>query len=66
MLKQNMKGKLQVLEINPDALIIRTNFYGWGPTYKKSFSDFIIDNSKLEKNIFLLFSDVYYIPNFSF
>ena len=64
MLKQNMKGKLRFLKYNPDALVIRTNFYALGPTYKKSFSDFIIDNLKLEKKLFLLFSDVYYNPQF--
>ena len=35
-------------------MIIRTNFFGWGPSYKNSFSDYIslIDNK--------LFSEQYY------
>ena len=59
--KTKHEGEIKVLKINSDALVIRTNFYAFGPTYKKSFSDFIIDNLKLKKNI-SLFSDVYYSP----
>ena len=59
--KTKLKGEKQVLKFNKDALIIRTNFFGWGPTHKKSFSDFII--SSLENNIPIsLFSDVNYNP----
>ena len=59
--KSKLEGEKQVLKHNEDALIIRTNFFGWGPTYKKSFSDFII--SSLENNTQIsLFSDVNYNP----
>jgi len=51
----------QVLEINQTALIIRTNFYGYGASYRRSFSDFIID--KLRENISIeLFDDIFYTP----
>ncbi len=44
-----------------NALIIRTNFFGWGPLYKNSFSDLIIN--KLRKNEHInLFNDVFYTP----
>ena len=33
-----------ILQINPNALIIRTNFYAWGTSYRKSFSDYIIES----------------------
>jgi UDP-4-amino-4,6-dideoxy-N-acetyl-beta-L-altrosamine transaminase len=59
--KTKYDGETKVLEINPDALVIRTNFFACGPTYKESFSDFIINNLKLKRNI-SLFSDVYYTP----
>jgi len=59
--KTKLQGETKVLEINPNALVIRTNFYGCGPTYKESFSDFIINNLKLKKSV-SLFSDVYYSP----
>lgn len=52
-----------VLESNSKALIIRTNFYGWGTSYRKSFSDYIIENLSENKKIFL-FDDVYYTPIF--
>lgn len=59
--KSKLEGEKQVLKHNANALIIRTNFFGWGPTYKKSFSDFII--SSLENNTMIsLFSDVKYNP----
>jgi dTDP-4-dehydrorhamnose reductase len=50
-----------ILEINPDALIVRTNFYGWGPSYRKSFSDIIIETLR-KGNTINLFNDVYYTP----
>jgi len=59
--KTKLEGEKQVIESNEEALIIRTNFYGWAPTYKKSFSDYII--SSLENNISIsLFADVKYNP----
>ena len=59
--KTKFEGECNVLKINKNALVIRTNFFGWGPTYKESFSDFIINHLKLKRNI-SLFSDVYYTP----
>ena len=55
------KGEKKVLSLNPEALVIRTNFFGFGPTYRESFSDYIINNLKSNNNI-SLFSDVYYTP----
>jgi dTDP-4-dehydrorhamnose reductase len=51
----------EVAEACPSALIIRTNFFGWGPSYRKSFSDYILSNLSNKFNIGL-FSDVYYTP----
>lgn len=51
----------KVLEINPCALVIRTNFYGWGTSYRKSFSDMIIFSLRDNQRI-TLYSDVYYSP----
>lgn len=48
---------------NSDALIVRTNFYGWGPSYRASFSDFIIKSLRANKEI-NLFDDVFYTPIF--
>jgi len=59
--KSKAEGENKVLQNNSNALIIRTNFFGKGPEYKSSFSDFII-KSLIEKKIVKLFSDVYYTP----
>ena len=37
--KTKAQAENEVLSINPKALIVRTNFYGWGLSYRKSFSD---------------------------
>ena len=59
--KTKAKGEEIVLQNCSDALVIRTNFFGWGPNYKPSFSDKILNN--LEKGISSrLFKDVYYTP----
>ena len=42
-------------------LILRTNFYGVGPKYRNSFSDWIINSLKNDKNIFM-FKDVFFTP----
>ena len=55
------EAELRILEENPNALIIRTNFYGWGTSYRQSFSDFIIHTLRSEKEI-KLFDDVFYTP----
>jgi dTDP-4-dehydrorhamnose reductase len=63
----NVYGKTKALaessvgEINPDALIIRTNFYAWGTSYRKSFSDYIIESLR-HGELLSLFDDVYYTP----
>lgn len=46
---------------NPNALIIRTNFYGWGPSYKPSFSDLILKSVRNHKPI-NLFTDAFFTP----
>jgi dTDP-4-dehydrorhamnose reductase len=33
-----------VLQACPDALVIRTNFFGWGTSIRASFSDWIINS----------------------
>ena len=55
------QGEKVVLDVNPQALVIRTNFFGSGPSYKASFSDKILENldSGVTSN---LFDDVYYTP----
>ncbi len=54
-------AEIRVLEENSEALVIRTNFYGWGPSYRHSFSDTIIESLRSGKKI-NLFKDVFYTP----
>jgi len=55
------RAETGILEIYDNALVIRTNFYGWGPAYKPSFSDTILAALKRQENL-SLFEDVYYTP----
>lgn len=54
----------EVLKEYPQSIVVRTNFFGWGTDYRKSFSDFIIENLENKKNIYL-FKDVYFTPIFT-
>jgi dTDP-4-dehydrorhamnose reductase len=59
--KTKAEAELQVLDAHPLALLIRTNFYGWGTSYRRSFSDMIIDSLRLGEDL-SLFTDVFYTP----
>lgn len=50
-----------VLEMHPSALVIRTNFFGWGAGRNSSFSDTIINSLRDQKKIDL-FDDVFFTP----
>jgi len=55
------EAESRVLEVNPKAIVLRTNFYGWGTSYRSSFSDIIIQTLRAGKKI-TLFNDVFYTP----
>lgn len=55
------EAEARVLEAHPAAMVIRTNFYGWGTSYRRSFSDVIIGALRAGKEL-SLFQDVYYTP----
>lgn len=59
--KTKLQGERQVSDSCPDALIIRTNFFGWGTTYRHSFSDFILRKLRNGETVDL-FSDVFFTP----
>lgn len=50
-----------VAEVLPEALIIRTNFFGWGHLKKRSFSDWIIQSLQ-DEHVINLFDDVFFTP----
>ena len=45
----------------PDALIVRTNFYGWGSPLKASFSDWILAALRRGSSL-SMFTDVFFTP----
>lgn len=50
-----------VLHAHPRALVVRTNFYGWGTGYRHSFSDSVIRSLRAGQPV-TLFEDVFYTP----
>lgn len=54
-------GEKAVLEAHPAALVARTNFFCWGPTYRPSFSDWIVSSLRRGKRL-RLFTDVFFTP----
>lgn len=59
--RTKLEAEQAVIKICPEALIIRTNFFGWGTQVKASFSDWILEGLKQGKEI-PLFVDVYITP----
>ncbi len=59
--KTKAEAEYRVLDSNPEALVIRTNFYGWGTTYRHSFSDMVIKGLRSNMQM-TLFQDVFYTP----
>jgi dTDP-4-dehydrorhamnose reductase len=54
-------GETATLAAYPSALIVRTNFYGWGYSYRPSFSDFIFNKLNSGQSVGL-FTDIFYTP----
>ena len=50
-----------VLKMCVGSLVVRTNFFGWGPFYRRSFSDCIIDKVAAGQT-FETYSDVFFTP----
>ena len=59
--KTKYQAELSVQKLNANSLIIRTNFFAWGTFYRKSFSDFVIENLR-NNNEIKLFTDIYHTP----
>jgi dTDP-4-dehydrorhamnose reductase len=54
-------AELAALANYPSTLVVRTNFYGWGTSYRRSFSDMIISALR-ERRTITLFDDVFFTP----
>jgi UDP-4-amino-4,6-dideoxy-N-acetyl-beta-L-altrosamine transaminase/dTDP-4-dehydrorhamnose reductase len=55
------EAEVRVLQALPTALVVRTNFYGWGPSYRRSFVDFVVDSLRSATPIWL-YTDILYTP----
>lgn len=55
------QAELGVLDAHGEAMVVRTNFYGWGTSYRRSFSDVVIGALR-SGNELTLFKDVVYTP----
>ncbi|MBV0914162.1 SDR family oxidoreductase [Anianabacter salinae] len=54
-------GERAIQEAFPKALVARTNFFGWGPSFKPSFSDVILHGLRSGQPL-SLFDDVVFSP----
>ena len=59
--KTKAEAESRVLNVYPSALVIRTNFYGWGTSYRRSFTDNVITQLQAG-NVYTAFNDVYFTP----
>lgn len=59
--KTKVEAECQVIKSYPESLVIRTNFFGWGTSYRQSFSDFVVNALRTSEEI-TLFQDVFYTP----
>jgi dTDP-4-dehydrorhamnose reductase len=59
--RTKLEAEKRILDISGNNLSIRTNFYGWGTSYRHSFSDMIIQHTRNNRMV-SLFDDFYYTP----
>ena len=64
--KTKYLGERKIIKFCKNYLILRTNFFGYGTQYKKSYSDFILNELEKRKEIYLsdsIFFNPIYIGN---
>ncbi len=59
--RTKLRAEALVRETDPQALIVRTNFFGWGHRYRQSFSDWIIESLRADRHI-TMFDDIFFTP----
>ena len=59
--RAKLAAEQAVAAANPSALIVRTNFFGWGHRYRRSFSDWIYYGLSEHREL-TMFEDVYITP----
>lgn len=59
--RSKLEGEHEVAARCPDALILRTNFFGWGHAFRKSFSDWILEGLRAGRRLDM-YTDSYFTP----
>lgn len=59
--RSKLDAERAVLSVCPAALVVRTNFFGWGPSHRRSFSDWVLDGLRARRPLYL-FEDVHFSP----
>ena len=59
--RSKLEAEESVRREHPQALIVRTNFFGWGHAYRQSFSDWIYGALKAGETL-TMFDDVFITP----
>ena len=59
--RSKLEGERLVAERCPDALIVRTNFFGWGHAARQSLSDWVLEGLR-ESRPRRMFADVFFTP----
>jgi dTDP-4-dehydrorhamnose reductase len=54
-------AEVAVMNANPAALVLRTNFFGWGHSKRHSFSDWLIYNLRAGKEL-PLYDNIFFTP----
>lgn len=59
--RSKLDGERQVAARCPEALILRTNFFGWGHAGRKSISDWVLEGLRAGTPL-RMFTDVFFTP----
>jgi dTDP-4-dehydrorhamnose reductase len=59
--RTKLQAEEWVMQENPDAILVRTNFFGWGHHYRQSLSDWILASLRNGRTI-SMFDDVFFTP----
>lgn len=59
--RTKQEAEQQVLAACPEALVVRTNFYGWGTSRRTSLSDWILGGLEESREL-RMFDDVFFTP----
>ena len=59
--KHKAMAEERVLSAHPEALVLRTTFFGWGPEYRRSFSDLLLNDMAAGRQV-QMFDDVFFSP----